>query len=233
MLLQRNPKKEIQQPSAKGKMVALWNPSGSDSFPLLEKLLALVKKRGQTAAVVEFPCLGIPRVAYQLGMTELKPSETVDQFLIDYDRMMLQGIHQYLHSFPDFDALLIQPKSKPDTPTLIKLQQQSTVQEAPRYLKLYLSGYNYIFVVLQGQMIHPLTFFSIREADHLVLAFNEPIELIHAYAAFKTLKQDYGVASIIFNVNSSDLSDFKEEKICSRVEELCSRWEEEARDRKH
>lgn len=233
MFLQRHSKKETRQPTVKGRMVALWNPSGADAFPLLEKLLAFVKKREQTAVVVEFPCLGIPRIAYQLGVSELEPKETVDQFLIDYDRAMLQGIHQYLHSFDGFDALLIQPKSKPDTPTLIKLQQQKTLQEVPTYLKLHLSGYDNIFVVLQGQMIHPLTFFSIRETDHLVLAMNSPMELIHAYTAYKTLNQDYGFVSHMFNVNGSDLRDFKEEKMYSRADDLVSRWEEEAHDRNH
>ncbi|MDU0330489.1 hypothetical protein RW092_09765 [Paenibacillus sp. 3LSP] len=221
-------KKEKEPPrSPTGVMVALWNPAGTDSSLLLEKLLSQVKKREETAVVVEFPCLGLPRVAYRMGVTELEHAQSVDQLLIDYDRGMLQGIHQYLQHFDGFDGLLIQPKSKPDSPTLIKLQQDKTLSELPAYLKVHLSGYHYIFTVLQGQLIHPMTFFSLREADQVVLNMNEPVEIIRTYAACKTLKQDYDVQNVSLFSNEFRNSDFKEEPILSRPEQLFALWEGE------
>ncbi|MGG1878812.1 hypothetical protein ABDI30_14730 [Paenibacillus cisolokensis] len=211
--------------SAKGVMVAVWNPAGSDSSLILEKLLSHVKKREETAVVVELPCLGLPRVAYRMGVSELEHAQTVDQLLIDYDRGMLQGIHQYLQHFEGFDGLLIQPKSKPDSPTLIKLQQDKTLSELPAYLKVNLSGYHYIFVVLQGQLIHPMTFFSLREADYVVLSMNEPVEIIRAYAAYKALRQDYDVQSASLFSSEFRNGDFKEEPILSRPEQLFALWE--------
>ncbi|GIO42298.1 hypothetical protein [Paenibacillus apis] len=213
--------------SAKGVMVALWNPAGTDSSSLLERLLNHVKKREETAVVVELPCLGLPRVAYRMGVSELEHAQTVDQLLIDYDRGMLQGIHQYLQHFEGFDGLLIQPKSKPDSSTLIKLQQDKTLSELPAYLKVHLSGYHYIFVVLQGQLIHPMTFFALREADHDVLNMNEPVEIIRTYAACKALRQDYDVQNVSLFSNEFRNSDFKEEPILSRPEQLFTRWEGE------
>lgn len=222
-------RKKEQEPArtAKGTMVALWNPAGSDSSLLLEKLLSHVKKREETAVVVELPCLGLPRVAYRIGVSELEHAQSVDQLLIDYDRGMLQGIHQYLQHFDGFDGLLIQPKSKPDSPTLIKLQQDKTLSELPAYLKVQLSGYHYIFVVLQGQLIHPMTFFSLREADHVVLNMNEPVEIIRAYAACKTLRQDYDVGNVSLFSSEFRNGDFKEEPLLSRPEQLFARWEGE------
>ncbi|WP_068786921.1 hypothetical protein [Paenibacillus phocaensis] len=225
-MFRRKKEKEATN-SAKGLMVALWNPAGSDASLLLEKLLSHVKKREETAVVVELPCLGLPRVAYRLGVSELGHGQTVDQLLIDYDRGMLQGIHQYLQHFDGFDGLLIQPKSKPDSPTLIKLQQEATLSELPAYLKVHLSGYHYIFVVLQGQLIHPMTFFALREADHVVLGMNEPVEIIRSYATYKALRQDYNVQRINLFSNEFRNGDFKEEPILSRPEQLFARWEGE------
>lgn len=213
--------------SAKGVMIVLWNPAGSDSSLLLEKLLSHVKKREETAVVVELPCLGLPRVAYRLGVSDLEHAQTVDQLLIDYDRGMLKEIHQYIHQFDGFDGLLIQPKSKPDSPTLIRLQQDKTLQVIPAYVKVHLSGYHYIFVVLQGQLIHPMTFFSLREADQVVLNMNEPVEIIRTYAACKALRQDYDVQNVSLFSNEFRNSDFKEEPILSRPEQLFEKWEGE------
>lgn len=210
---------------AKGVMVALWNPAGSDPTLLLQRLLNLVNKQEESAVVVELPCLGLPRVAYRLGISELKHGQTVDQLLIDYDRGMLTGVHDYLRHFEGFDGLLIQPKSKVDSPTLIKLQQDKTLSELPAYLKVHLSGYHYIFVVLQGQLIHPMSFFTLREANHVVLNMNEPVELIRAYAAFKALRQDYAVQSIQLFSESKN-SDFNEETILHRPEQLLLAWRE-------
>lgn len=225
-MFRRKKEKELTH-SAKGVMVALWNPAGTDSSLLLEKLLSHVRKREETAVVVELPCLGLPRVAYRMGVSELEHAQTVDQLLIDYDRGMLQGIHQYLQHFEGFDGLLIQPKSKPDSPTLIKLQQEKTLSELPAYLKVQLSGYHYIFVVLQGQLIHPMTFFSLREANYLVLCMNEPVEIIRAYSACKALRQDYDVQSVSLFSSEFRNGDFKEEPILSRPEQLFALWEGE------
>ncbi|GIP08239.1 hypothetical protein J1TS5_04090 [Paenibacillus macerans] len=229
MVLLKNKKKGPHRFAPRGCMITLWNPAGSDPSPLLLKLLQLVNKREETAVVVEMPCLGIPRVAYRLGISDLEHAQTVDQLLIDYDRGMLQGIHDYLHHFDGFDGLLVQPKSKLDNPVLIKLQQDKTLQEIPAYLKIHLSGYHYIFVILQGQLIHPMTFFSLRESDHVVLSMNEPVEIIRSYTAYKTLRQDYALQNM-YLFSETKNGDFKEETILSRPEQLIAAWEEAKHD---
>lgn len=211
-------------------MIALWNPAGSDPTIMLEKLLAEMKKQEETVVVVELPCLGIPHVAYRFGVSELENEHTTDQLLIDYDRNMIKGIHSYLHHYDGFDGILVQPKSKPDNPTLIKLQQTNTLLDISAYLKANLLGYDNIFVVLQGQLIHPMTFFALQEADEVVLGINEPIELIRSYSAYRTLKQDYNMKAIHL-LSKDKNTEFTEAKVYYRVDELFVAWEEGLYDR--
>lgn len=213
--------------SPKGCMVVLNNPAGGDTLKVLEKLLLIAKKRSETCAVAELPCLGIPRIAYRFGI-EPEAAQTVDQLIIDYDRGFVQDIHRYLYTHDGWDGLLIQPGSRPDMPTILKLQNEQTLMEIPGYLKSLLAGYNWIFVVTQGQMIHPMTFFSLREADHVVLVIDNPIDLIRTYATFKTLKQDYSINENRMTMFSfTKNSDFKEHKIVSRPEELFQTWRDQ------
>ena len=218
-------KKTEAQKSPKGCMVVLNNPAGGDTLKVLEKLLLIAKKRGETCAVAELPCLGIPRIAYRFGI-EPEAAQTIDQLLIDYDRGLVQEIHRYLYSYGDWDGLIIQPNSRPDMPAILKLQNEKTLMEIPGDLKSYLAGYNWIFVVTQGQLIHPMTFFSLREADHIVLVMDDPMDLVRSYAMYKTLKQDYSVdegkMSLFSFVKNSD---FKEHRIVCRPEELFQMWE--------
>lgn len=176
-------------------VMALWNPAGSDTSELLEALLPLLRKQGESVAVVEFPCLGVPRVAYRFGLEDIPPAQTIDQLLIDYDRGMLQPFHSYLLPHEEVDCLLIQPRSKPDAPVLLKLQQEQTLVELPAYLKAQLSSYNWVFFILQGQLIHPLTFFGLRAADKVVLVAHEAIEWIRTVGAYTLMKENYGFSA--------------------------------------
>ncbi|WP_039834677.1 hypothetical protein, partial [Paenibacillus sonchi] len=172
MLQKMFKKAEYTQPGTQrsATVMALWNPAGGDSTELLEALLPLLRKAEESVAIVEFPCLGVPRIAYRFGLEEVASVQTIDQLLIDYDRGMLQPFHSYLFPHEGADCLLIQPRSKPDSPVLLKLQQEQTLLELPAYLKAQLSGYDWVFFVLQGQLIHPMTFFALRAADKVVLA---------------------------------------------------------------
>lgn len=230
MFFQKKKQKQQEVIKAKGRMIALWNPAGSDPTLVLEKFLTVVKKQEETAVVVELPCLGIPHVAYRFGISELDHKHTIDQLLIDYDRNMLKGIHSYVYHYNGFDGILIQPKSKPDSPTLIKLQQSNTLLDIATYLKANLLGYDNIFVVLQGQLIHPMTFFALQEADQVVLGMNEPIEIIRSYATYRTLKQDYNMNSLHL-LSEDKNTDFTEAKVYYRVDELLATWEEDKHDR--
>ncbi|MBY9079584.1 hypothetical protein KIH86_08470 [Paenibacillus sp. HN-1] len=179
----------------KNTVMALWNPAGGDSSELLEALLPLVRKAGESVAVVEYPCLGVPRIAYRFGLEDIPPAQTIDQLLIDYDRGMLQPFHSYLLPHEEVDCLLIQPRSKPDAPVLLKLQQENTLIDLPVFLKAQLSGYDWVFFILQGQLIHPMTFFGLRAADKVVLVAREPLEWIRAVGAYALMKEDYGFST--------------------------------------
>lgn len=173
-------------------VMALWNPAGGDSSELLEKLMPLLRKNGESMAIVEFPCVGIPRVAYRFGLEEVPANQTIDQLLIDVDRGMLEPFHSYLLPHEGADCLIIQPRSKADAPVLLKLQQESTLIELPSFLKNQLSSYDWVFFVLQGQLIHPMTFFALRASDSVVLLAKEAMEWIRMAGTYTLLKNDYG-----------------------------------------
>lgn len=219
-------KKEVKNSFVGNRMIAVYNPTSGDSSDLVFRLTSFAKKRGEKSVVVELPCIGIPRISYRLGLTELEQSKTIDQLLIDYDRDMLNGIKQYIYTSDNFDGLLIQPRSKPDVPTIFKLQNEKTLMEIPGYLKSNLVDYHNVFFVLQGQLCNPMTFFSLREADYEVLAIKESIELIWTYSLYKTLKEDYAIDKSSISMYSEIRNqDFKEHKLYYKPSDLFEMWD--------
>lgn len=208
----------------KGKVVTIFRAAGGSSVPLLNKLVTALRKRNETTIVVEFPCLGIPQVAYNIGITEIEPEHTIDQLLIDYDRGMLKGIDTYIRQYPLFDGILIQPRARPDMPTLLKLQSEKTLFELPTYLKNQLNEYDNIVFVVQGQLIHSMTFFAVRDADHIILSMQESEEVIRTYATYKTLHEDYAISTNRMTLFSETKLNFAEAPIVSKVNDLPSLW---------
>ncbi|MDD4146694.1 MAG: hypothetical protein PHS83_06365 [Clostridia bacterium] len=161
--------------------VSLWTPGGSDGCSVALELAHYVADTYQEKVVmVEWPCLGIPRLAIHVNLYDKE--KNTDKLLLDFERSEDKEIYpiRYLLKFSDLISVMtINPYSAPDISINLKLKKLQTMTDLPRYLKdnLYLEGYKFIIYILQGQLHHPLTFFGVRESDQVVLNVNFPIEL--------------------------------------------------------
>ncbi|GIP61132.1 CpaF family protein [Paenibacillus woosongensis] len=175
--------------------ITVSNLGGGDVTQGVLKLLNNLPK-GAKSIVVEFPCLGLPRVGYALGLESLaglKKERTIDQMLLDYDRKSIKQLDEYVAEYDGVHYLLINPRSLPETPVIRKLTSNQSLIEMPIFLKRQLSSYDYVFFITQGTLIHPMTHFAIRGADIVVLYSADPVDFVGNFAHYKKLKEIFGV----------------------------------------
>ncbi len=161
--------------------ISVWTPGGSDGCPTALELANYVTETYQEkVAIIEFPCLGIPRLSIHVNLYDKE--KNTDKLLLDIERLENKEIYplQYFLKISDLKWVLpINPYTAPDLVIHLKLNNLKTLTDFPGYLKnnLYLKGYKLIIYILQGQIHHPLTFFGIKESDLVLLNVNFPIEL--------------------------------------------------------
>jgi hypothetical protein len=202
--------------------VVFFNANGTDTSALALKVATLVSSVETKSIIVEFPCVSIPRLALQFGIDTIDKHTTIDQLLIDYERRDLKSIFDYIVKTERVDFIPINPKNKPDAPTILKLNEQKTLLDIPFFIKNELANdYSLIFYVLQGQLMNPMTFFSIRSADLIVMNMNDDSELPWSYAIFKKLVDDYGVDKgriVLFTEKMNH--EFKEQEVITKLTDI-------------
>lgn len=185
-----------EQLSGSSKTISIYNACGSDvSSWAISMAKAIYHETGKKGVLVELPCLGIPRLAYQHTEAKYEKEQSIDQLLMDYERDSMRSVEDYIVKGTAFDMIPIFPKSKPDLPTLLKLSKTKTLVDVPQVLKSQLSHYPYIYFVLQGQMQHPMTLISLIHASIQLFMIHDAPELIWTNAMHERLTTDYGVKS--------------------------------------
>ncbi|MGG4108822.1 ATPase, T2SS/T4P/T4SS family [Paenibacillus lautus] len=178
------------------KFISFSNLAGGDAVQGLLRVIQLLSKKN-SVAVVELPCLGLPRLSYVLGKDEvlkLEKERSVDQLLIDYERKLLKPLGDYILKSGGVDYLLVHPKSLPEAPVIRKLESNMPLIQTPFYLQQQLKGkYDYVFMLTQGRLIHPMTFFAIRSADAAVLYCSETADFVQNYTHYKKLREIFGM----------------------------------------
>ncbi|WP_348622610.1 ATPase, T2SS/T4P/T4SS family [Paenibacillus polymyxa] len=184
--------------TSKTQTIAIANFGGGDSSSFVFELLKQLPK-GSKSIVVEFPCLGIPRIGYATQdekITELQKTKTMDQLILDYDRIGSIDVNDYVFTSNYVDFILTNPNALTDNPVIRKVKSNRTLINLPLFLKSELGEkYDYIFFVTQGTMIHPMTNFAIRMADAVVLYSNRDAELIGNVLNGKRIVEIFGVAN--------------------------------------
>ena len=201
--------------------ISIWTPGGSDgSLAALELANYIAKTFKEKVAIVELPCLGIPRLAIHVDIYDKE--KNTDKLLLDLERSEYTNIYpaKYLLQISNLIGVMtINPFSTPDLSMELRLNKLNTLTDFPGYLKgnLYLEGYKFVIYILQGQIYHPLTFFGVRESDKVILNVNYPIELGWDVSCFNKLTSSYNQApdkfvlySAVVNAkNLSGISDIK------------------------
>ena len=176
--------------------VALFDPNSGDTSETAMYIAQEWKKNtGKKAVIVEFPCLGLPRMSGRIENSEsLLKDQGIEQFLLDLERKDLKSFDDYMFHGEDADFMIVNPKTNLDIPVLVKLSDAKTPMVAPIHLKRGLSAYyDLIIFSLQGQIFHPMTFFSLRQADGIILTFSDLFTVPISYISYKKLL-NYGIS---------------------------------------
>jgi hypothetical protein len=206
--------------NAKQLTFSVWTPGGSDGCPAaMELAYLLAGMTKEKTALVELPCLGIPRLALHVDLYDKE--KNTDKLLLDLERSEYRDVYpaKYLLPLTDLISVLVNnPFATPDLPLNLKLNNLVTLTDFPHYLRnnLLLEGYKYVIFVLQGQIHHPLTFFALRESTTAIFNVNFPIELGWCLSCFNKLTESYNEPAEKFALYSTVL----ESKTIARITSL-------------
>ncbi|OAB30518.1 ATPase, T2SS/T4P/T4SS family [Paenibacillus macquariensis] len=187
--------KKLDRRTEESICIALFDPNSGDTSETAMYLAQEWRKNtGKKAVIVEFPCLGLPRMSGRIGNSEgLLKDQSIEQFLLDLERKDLKSFDDYMFHGEDADFIIVNPKTNLDIPVLVKLIDASTPIAAPIHLKKGLSAhYDLILFSLQGQIFHPMTFVSLRQADGIILSIPDLFTVPISYMSYKKLL-NYGI----------------------------------------
>lgn len=205
----------------RSRTISLVNLGGSNVVSFLESFLKSLPKKSKSI-VVEFPCLGIPKISYAFNQVRIGKEKTIDQLLVDYDRKAKNAVEDYIVETETVDFLIINPRALPEVPTIRKISTNKTLIDLPLYLKLQLQDkYDYVIYVLQGTIVNPMTHFALRCSDHNILHSTNGLDFVPNYTNYKKLNDIFGVAKERMYLYSEDSNlNFEQEKIYTRISEL-------------
>ncbi|BFH18336.1 hypothetical protein J6TS7_32580 [Paenibacillus dendritiformis] len=213
---------------SRSKTISMVNLGGGNVVSMLDGLLKALPKNAKKI-LVEFPCLGIPKLSYAFNQVRIDKETTIDQMLLDYDREEKKAVEDYIFSGDGLDFLLINPRALPEVPTIRKIRSNKTLIDLPLYLKLQLQEkYDYVIFVLQGTLVHPMTHFALRCSDHIILHNTSALDFVPNYTNFLKLNDIFGVGKERMSLYSEDTNlRFDEERIYTRIQEIMKRIDEQ------
>lgn len=191
MLLGRKKKADVIVERPK-RTFAIYSPYGVDVSSIS---VELAQAAGDKSVIVEFPCLGIPRLSTIYPDYQFNDDKTMDKLLLDFERNSTKPFDHYVQKFDGFDAICIDPKVSPDLPTILKVNHTRSMLELPGHVReTMLQYYQTLIFSLQGQLVHPMTFYSLRTADVIVVYFDKLTEMTWALLTYQKLMEDYSVS---------------------------------------
>lgn len=160
---------------APGKMIVCANLSQGKAVSGLMGLVRSIPS-SQKICVIELPCLNLPQLAYAIGPEHIKDwpkSQSIQQWILDYDVKQNTSIQNYSFVKEGVHYVCVHPETLPDDTLATKVLSPHTLLEVPLFLKHHLQmNFDYIIVLLQGTLVHPMTFFALQAAEGILL-FNE------------------------------------------------------------
>ena len=170
-------KQTTKDQTQRSRLFTIFNANGSDTAVLSQMVAEQLAKAGKTI-VVELPCLGVPKLAFLYDRESIERKQSIDQLLIDYERKDMRSVYDYVLKGENVDLLLIHPQISPLSPTLTRLTQLNTLLDLPALLRSVLDErYANIVFSLQGQLMHPMTMFSLRIAERIIMNMHRAEEL--------------------------------------------------------
>jgi|GEM_PF-6427132 len=202
--------------------IALFNAHGRDTSLVAMKLAeTYYKENKKKALLLEYPCLGIPKLTLH-HPHERAAEINMDKLLLDYDRGQYTRVYDYIIEGEQLDFIPINPKNKPESPVLLKLEDEQKLIKLPLKLQGELhTDYHLTISLTQGQLFHHMTFFNLRYADFIVMTIEDDAELIWSYAIYQKLIKEFGLpAERVILYCDHIIPDFKEAPIITKISHI-------------
>lgn len=169
--------------------IVFWSCTGVDAAELsfgTAELLAEQRK----ALLAELPCLGIPRLGFVSGIMDR--SRNTESALMRFDQkncLTWDMVHQVNQKLALLPASVF---ATPDCPVVTRVSFSALMDFVTALQELaWARGCRHLILDCQGQLVNPMTFFSLKAADQVVIPLAKPTEAAYALASIRRLIQVY------------------------------------------
>ena len=171
------------------KTIMFWSCTGVDASELSFQTAKLMSDTEKTL-IAELPCLGIPRLAFVCGVMERE--RHIEAAITDFEQKrsiswdMVHAVGKRLYALP---ASVF---STPDYPVSMRVNLDALMGFVPALQDMAKArDCGRLVLECQGQLHSPLTFFSLKSADMVVVPLGKPTEAAYALASVRRLVQVY------------------------------------------
>ena len=170
-------------------IIAVWSPYGADTSSYSYYLAKDMSNYTHTA-LIELPCLGIPRLSVSSGIKDR--DNHVEAIIIEFEKKRYINMERLTKKS---DTLAILPAgyyAVPDSPVVNKVEQETLI-DFPAFMinAARNNGYQQVIFECQGQLSNPMTFYILKKADFVLIPIEKPSEVAFALINLKRLLHVY------------------------------------------
>lgn len=169
-----------QKPKTSGikippRVIAVWGAAGINtaqlSYELSKELSAFCR-----VILTELPCLGIPRLGFLTGCKDRE--KHTEAALLELEKKGQLSGDYYYRVGENLALLSANIYTVPDYPATIKLEMETLIAFPEAFARYARSlGYSVIIYECQGQLTTPMTFFSLKLADTVIIPVDQTGEI--------------------------------------------------------
>ncbi|MDR0468439.1 MAG: hypothetical protein LBH09_00515 [Peptococcaceae bacterium] len=171
------------------KTTMFWSCTGIDASELSFGTAKLLSD-GEKTLIAELPCLGIPRLGFACGVMDRGRNTEAAITQFEQGKSL-----QWDMVYPLNRRFAVLPASvfaTPDYPVATKVNINTLIGFIPALQKLARNHEcSRLILECQGQLNSPMTFFSLKAAEHVVIPLGKPTDTAYALASIRRLVQIY------------------------------------------
>ena len=189
--------------------VVVWSPGGKNTTAISLALAQRISAYTRTI-LVELPCLGIPRLAIEAGIMDR--TNNADAAILEFERKGGSPLRFCTRCGDNLIILPANPYALPDHPVVHKVSDSRTLPEFPGFLinEAEKSGHQVVIFDCQGVLASPMTFYSLKLADKIILVVDKPSDIAWSLLNKKRLVEGYEINEKSFVVSADDKTYFEE-----------------------
>lgn len=202
---------------ASNTVIAVWSPYGADTANFSNNLAQEISKYSYTA-LIEPPCLGIPRLAVACDIKDR--DNHAEAVISEYEKTGRINFELFTKKNSTLAILPAGYYAVPDYPIAARVELETLIEFPTQVINAARNnGYPQVIFECQGQLTHPMTFFAIKNADYVLVPINDPTELAFALINFKRLLHVYKYSADKFKIVTSLEPDYLAEVLYIKDDE--------------